>query len=186
MAGEDVEYPTEYMNTLANTRQTNWENASTDGLAKLRDAAADETTFGDLQGLKDYGRVFAEVRTIYIETMRGAKADLDAVAEGIKTSARQMKDHDDAAGAAFVELWQKWEQGPLESTSNHEEASSTPAAQEAAATAAAAETPAETPGGEVPTGAETPGGEVPTGDNPDTQAEGEVPVNGPGQEPPLS
>ncbi|EAP99654.1 hypothetical protein JNB_05784 [Janibacter sp. HTCC2649] len=180
MAGEDVEYPTEYMNTLANTRQTTWETSSHDGLVKIRDGAADEASFGDLQRLKDYGRVFTEVRQIYVETMRGAKADLDAVAEGIKTSARQMKDHDDTAGAAFVELWQKWERGPLESTSNQEQASSTPAAQEAAATAASAETPgAETPG------EQTPGGEVPTGENPDTQSEGEVPVSGPGQEPPL-
>ena len=82
--------------------------------------------------------MFTEVRKIYLETMRGAKADLDAVAQGIKTSAQQMTDHDDAAGAAFLDLWQRWEQGPLESTRNHEQASST-GAQPRPQTAEAAE-----------------------------------------------
>ena len=179
MAEGDVEYPTEYMNTLANTRQTRWETASDDGIEKIRDAYADESSFGEVPSLKSYGRVFAEVRTIYLETIRGAKADLDAVAMGIKTSAQQMKDNDDAAGAAFVELWQRWEQGPLESQSTHQEASSTPAAQEAAANAAAIgpETETETPGAEVPT--DESGGAT------DTQSEGVVPVAGPTDEPPL-
>ena len=132
--GDDVEYPTEYMNSLANTRQTRWDTDSSEGIKKIRDALADESSFGDVPELASYGRVFTQVRTIYLETMRGAKVDLDAVAQAIKTSARQMTDNDDAAGAAFLDLWQKWEHGPLDSTRNQEQASSTPEAQEAAVT----------------------------------------------------
>lgn len=188
MAGEDeVEYPTETMTTLANTRQTKWETDSTEGVRRIRDALADKDTFGDLPVLASYGAVFEEVRTIYLETMRGAKADLDAVAQGIRTSAQQMKDRDDQAGAAFVELWQRWENGPLESTRNHEQASSTESAQTAAQTADAAETGDASPegsgavgsgadgSGAVGSGAAGPsgaGGEVPTGG--DTRDEGAV------------
>jgi len=179
MAGDDVEYPTEYMNTLANTRQTKWETDSTEGVKKIRDALADESSFGEVPALKSYGRVFTEVRTIYLETMRGAKADLDAVAQGIKTSAQQMTDNDDAAGAAFLALWQRWEQGPLESTSNQEAASSTAGAQEAAASADSAEAATSTSGNEVPTG-ETPAGENTAAGTPaggtDTREEGAVPT----------
>lgn len=174
MAEDDVEYPTEYMNTLANTRQTRWETDSTDGIKLIRDALADESSFGDVPALASYGSVFAQVRSIYLETMRGAKADLDAVAQGIRTSAQQMTNQDDAAGAAFVELWQKWENGPLESTNNHEQASSTPEAQEAAETSETATEP-------LP--AEVPQGE--TGANPDTRDEGAAPA-APGNEPPVS
>jgi hypothetical protein len=141
VAGEEVEYPTEYMNTLANTRQTKWNDDATEGVTKIRDALADRSSFGDLPVLASYGAVFEEVRTIYLETLRGARADLEAVATGIRTSAQQMKDRDDQAGAAFVELWQRWENGPLESTRNHEQASSTESAQNAAQTAATAEAP---------------------------------------------
>ena len=117
MSGEnEVEYPTETMTTLANTKQTKWDADATEGVRKLRDALADRSTFGDLPVLASYGSVFEEVRTIYLETVRGAKADLEAVAQGIRTSAQQMKDRDDQAGAAFVELWQRWQNGPLEST----------------------------------------------------------------------
>lgn len=175
MAGEDeVEYPTETMTTLANTKQTKWETDSTEGVRKIRDALADKDTFGDLPVLASYGAVFEEVRTIYLETMRGAKADLEAVAQGIRTSAQQMKDRDDQAGAAFVELWQRWENGPLESTRNHETASSTESAQTAAQTADSAEEQQQ--GGQSgQTGTE--GGEIPTGENPDTQSEGEMPTS---------
>lgn len=174
MSGEnEVEYPTETMTTLANTKQTKWDTDATEGVKKIRDALADKDTFGDLPVLASYGSVFEEVRTIYLETMRGAKADLEAVAQGIRTSAQQMKDRDDQAGAAFVELWQRWENGPLESTRNHETASSTESAQTAAETAAAAEQPQ---GGE-PGQPGTEGGEIPTGENPDTQSEGEMPTS---------
>ncbi len=139
MAGDEVEYPTEYMNTLANTRQTKWAEDSTEGVRKIRDALADKGSFGELPELAAYGAVFEEVRTIYLETLRGAKDDLDAVARGIRTSAQQMQDRDDQAGQAFVELWQRWENGPLASTQNHEQASSTESAQTAAQTAESAE-----------------------------------------------
>lgn len=172
MSGEnEVEYPTETMTTLANTKQTKWDTDATEGVKKIRDALADKSTFGDLPVLASYGSVFEEVRTIYLETMRGAKADLEAVAQGIRTSAQQMKDRDDQAGAAFVELWQRWENGPLESTRNHETASSTESAQTAAETADAAENPPPTGEG---TGAPE-GGEMPT-ENPDTESEGEMPA----------
>ena len=167
--GDDVEYPTEYMNSLANTRQTRWDTDSSEGIKKIRDALADESSFGDVPELASYGRVFKQVRTIYLETMRGAKGDLDAVAQGIKTSARQMTDNDDAAGAAFLDLWQKWEHGPLDSTRNQEQASSTPQAQEAAVDAdAAAGATGEGSDAEVPTGDD--------GSNPDTRDEGEIPA----------
>ena len=98
MAGEnEVEYPTQTMTDLANTRQTRWEADATEGVRKIRDAVADKDTFGDLPVLAAYGSVFEEVRTIYLETLRGAKDDLDAVAEGIRTSAQQMQDRDDQA-----------------------------------------------------------------------------------------
>src|SRR5688500_17401946 len=139
MAGDEVEYPTEYMNSLANTRQTTWAEDSTEGVRRIRDALADRSTFGDLPELAAYGTVFEEVRTIYIETLRGVKDDLDAVAQGIRTSAQQMRDRDDQAGAAFLELWQRWENGPLASTRNHEQASSTQSAQAAAQTAESSE-----------------------------------------------
>jgi len=175
VTGEDeVEYPTETMTTLANTRQTKWETDSTEGVRKIRDALADKDTFGDLPVLASYGAVFEEVRTIYLETMRGAKADLDAVAQGIRTSAQQMKDRDDQAGAAFVELWQRWENGPLESTRNHEQASSTESAQTAAQTADAAETGGTSPDGTGAEGTPAEGGEVPTGG--DTRDEGAIPT----------
>lgn len=176
MAGgdENAEYPTAYMNSLANTKQTRWETDSTDGIKYLRDALADENSFGDVPALASYGRVFSEVRKIYLETMRGAKNDLDAVAKGIKTSAKQMTDNDDEAGAAFVALWQKWEQGPLESTRNHEQAASSSTAQDAAAEADAAEA---APEGEVPTG--EPGATDDSGANTDTRGEGEVPAEAP-------
>ncbi|WP_404381776.1 hypothetical protein LL946_14350 [Knoellia locipacati] len=174
MAGEnEVEYPTETMTTLANTRQTKWDTDATEGVKKIRDALADKSSFGDLPVLASYGSVFEEVRTIYLETMRGAKADLEAVAQGIRTSAQQMKGRDDQAGAAFVELWQRWENGPLESTRNHEQASSTESAQTAAETADAAET--STPGEPGQPGSD--GGEIPTGENPDTEAEGQMPTS---------
>ena len=177
MSGEnEVEYPTETMTTLANTKQTKWDTDATEGVKKIRDALADKSTFGDLPVLASYGSVFEEVRTIYLETMRGARADLEAVAQGIRTSAQQMKDRDDQAGAAFVELWQRWENGPLESTRNHETASSTESAQTAAETADAAENPQGGESGQPgQTGSE--GGEIPTGDNPDTQSEGEMPTS---------
>jgi hypothetical protein len=176
VAGEDeVEYPTETMTTLANTKQTKWETDATEGVRKIRDALADKDTFGDLPVLAAYGAVFEEVRTIYLETMRGAKADLDAVAQGIRTSAQQMKDRDDQAGAAFVELWQRWENGPLESTRNHETASSTESAQTAAETADAAENPQGGQPGQTGPGV-TEGGEIPSGENPDTQSEGAMPT----------
>ncbi|MDT0215631.1 hypothetical protein Q9R29_17200 [Rothia sp. ARF10] len=176
MAGEDeVEYPTETMTTLANTKQTKWETDATEGVRKIRDALADKDTFGDLPVLAAYGAVFEEVRTIYLETMRGAKADLDAVAQGIRTSAQQMKDRDDQAGAAFVELWQRWENGPLESTRNHETASSTESAQTAAETADAAENTQGGQPGQTGPGV-TEGGEIPSGENPDTQSEGAMPT----------
>lgn len=175
--GDEVEYPTEYMNSLANTKQTRWETDSSEGIKKIRDALADESSFGEVPALASYGRVFAQVRTIYLETMRGAKIDLDSVAQGIKTSARQMKDNDDAAGGAFLDLWQRWERGPLESTRHQVEASSTQAAQDAAVDADSAE---------GATGA-MPEDEVPTGDgsapNPDTRGEAVVPT-GPGQDSP--
>ncbi|MFC7489263.1 MULTISPECIES: hypothetical protein [unclassified Knoellia] len=170
MAGEDVEYPTEYMNTLANTKQTKWENDSTDGIKYLRDALADESSFGDVPALASYGRVFTEVRTIYLETMRGAKSDLDAVAQGIKTSAQQMANNDDAAGAAFLALWQRWENGPLDTTRHHEQAASTTGAQQAAADADAAEA---APEGAAPP---EPAATDDAGANPDTRDEGAVPV----------
>lgn len=168
MAGEDVEYPTEYMNTLANTRQSKWETDSSEGVKKIRDALADASSFGEIAALKSYGQVFTEVRQIYLETMRGAKTDLDAVAQGIKTSAQQMNDKDDAAGAAFLALWQKWEQGPLEATRQHEQASSTPEAQDAATTADSAAAATGGPDSEVPTDE--------GGANPDTRDEGAVQV----------
>ena len=173
MSGEnEVEYPTETMTTLANTKQTKWDTDATEGVKKIRDALADKGTFGDLPVLASYGSVFEEVRTIYLETMRGAKADLEAVAQGIRTSAQQMKDRDDQAGAAFVELWQRWENGPLESTRNHEQASSTESAQTAAQTADAAET-----GGTAPDGTGAEGGEVPTAEGGDTRDEGAIPTS---------
>jgi hypothetical protein len=179
VSGEnEVEYPTETMTTLANTKQTKWDTDATEGVKKIRDALADKSTFGDLPVLASYGSVFEEVRTIYLETMRGAKADLEAVAEGIRTSAQQMKDRDDQAGAAFVELWQRWENGPLESTRNHEQASSTESAQTAAETADSAQA-----GGAAPDGTPAEGGEIPTGENPDTQSEGAIPT---GDAPPAS
>ena len=176
MSGEnEVEYPTETMTTLANTKQTKWDADATEGVRKLRDALADRSTFGDLPVLASYGSVFEEVRTIYLETVRGAKADLEAVAQGIRTSAQQMKDRDDQAGAAFVELWQRWQNGPLESTRSHQQAASTESAQTAAQTADAAE------GGTQPAGdagAGTPIGE--TGDaqdeTSDTRDEGAIPT----------
>lgn len=169
MAGEDeVEYPTETMTSLANTKQTKWETDATEGVRKIRDALADKDTFGDLPVLASYGAVFEEVRTIYLETMRGAKADLDAVAQGIRTSAQQMKDRDDQAGAAFVELWQRWENGPLESTRNHETASSTESAQTAAETVDAADAATGTEPGQ-------PEGTTP-GVDPQTQSEGAMPT----------
>lgn len=175
---ENVDYPTEYMNDLANTRQTRWETDSSEGVKKIRDALADEDTFGDLPALASYGRIFAQVRTIYLETMRGAKSDLDAVARGIKSSAREMTDNDDAAGAAFVALWDKWENGPLDSTRNQEQATNTDAAQTAAQDVAAASEPAtESEGdadGEVPVDGSADAN--PSGD-PDTESEGEIPVN---------
>lgn len=178
MAGgdENAEYPTAYMNILANTRQTRWETDSTDGIKYLRDAVADENSFGDVPALASYGRVFTEVRKIYLETMRGAKTDLDAVAQGIKTSAQQMTDNDDAAGEAFLALWSKWEQGPLTSTANQEEAASSTTAQDAAAEADAAET---APEGEVPT--DDPAATDDPGANPDTRSEGAVPVDEPAE-----
>lgn len=172
--GENAEYPTAYMNSLANTRQTRWETDSTDGIKAIRDALADESSFGDVPALASYGRVFTEVRKIYLETMRGAKADLDAVAQGIKTSAKQMTDNDDEAGAAFVALWSKWQQGPLDSTRNHEAASSTASAQQAAAETDSVETG---PDGEVPT--DDSGSATDSGANPDTGNEGEIPVDAP-------
>ncbi|KGN35018.1 hypothetical protein N802_01330 [Knoellia sinensis KCTC 19936] len=171
MSGEHVEYPTDYMNTLANTRQTRWATDSTEGIAKIRDALADKDSFGEIPALASYGTVFTEIRRIYLETMRGAKTDLEAVATGIRNSAQQMRDNDDQAGADFLALWQRWEQGPLDSTRNHTEAASTASAQQAAQVADTAETtPAQ--GGDVDAG-------VPTGDpaaNPDTESEGAVPV----------
>jgi hypothetical protein len=177
--GDEVEYPTEYMTSLANTRQTRWDTDSSEGIKKIRDALADESSFGEVPVLASYGRVFSEVRKIYLETLRCARLDLDSLAQGIKTSARQMKDNDDAAGAAFLELWQRWEQGPLESTRHQSEASSTQAAQDAAADADSAE---------GATGA-LPQGEVPDVDdstvaNPDTRSEGEIPTGGPDAPPP--
>lgn len=179
MSGEnEVEYPTETMTTLANTKQTKWDTDATEGVKKIRDALADKSTFGDLPVLASYGSVFEEVRTIYLETMRGAKADLEAVAEGIRTSAQQMKDRDDQAGAAFVELWQRWENGPLESTRNHEQASSTESAQSAAETADSAENPeGGEPGQTGQTGqGGTDGGEIPAEEDPNTQSEGAMPT----------
>lgn len=171
--GDEVEYPTETMNTLANTKQTKWENESTEGVRKIRDALADKGSFGEIPELASYGSVFAEVRKIYLETMRGAKSDLQAVAEGIKSSARQMRDQDDDAGAAFVALWQKWEHGPLDSTANNEQAASTSTAQQAAETADTAEQVTDESGGEsgVDDGTSAEGGA-----NPDTESEGEVPT----------
>lgn len=176
MGGEnEVEYPTETMTTLANTKQTKWETDSTEGVKLIRDAIADAGSFGDIPELASYGAVFAEVRKIYLETMRGAKADLDAVAQGIKSSAQQMRDQDDNAGAAFLALWQRWESGPLASTANNEQASSTSTAQQAAETADTAETSSGVP-------ADTETGE--TGPNPDTQSEGELPTTDTGDTPP--
>jgi hypothetical protein len=183
VAGEEqVEYPTETMTTLANTRQTKWDTDATEGVRKIRDALADKGSFGDLPVLATYGSVFEEVRTIYLETMRGAKADLDAVAQGIRTSAQQMKDRDDQAGAAFVELWQRWENGPLESTRNHEQASSTESAQNAAQTAATAETatggqPGGDQGDEIPTGEN--GGSGGADGNGGDRSEGDIPTGTP-------
>lgn len=171
MGSEDAEYPTAYMNRLANTRQTRWDTDASDGIKFIRDALADENSFGDVPALASYGRVFTEVRKIYLETMRGAKTDLDAVAKGIKTSAQQMTDNDDEAGAAFVALWQKWEQGPLDSIRNHEEAASTTGAQHAAAETDAAES---TPVADVPT--DEPGADA---SSEDTSDEGALPVQGP-------
>ena len=185
MADDEVEYPTEYMNTLANTRQTQWADDSTEGVKKIRDALADKGTFGDLPMLASYGSVFEEVRTIYLETLRGAKDDLDAVAQGIRTSAQQMQDRDDQAGAAFVELWQRWENGPLASTQNHETASSTESAQSAARTAESAE--AATAETETPTDGPAPtGAEVPTEAEPgSTREEGAMPTGGPTSDAPT-
>lgn len=178
MAGDQVEYPTEYMNSLANTRQTTWAEDSTEGVRRIRDALADRSTFGDLPELAAYGTVFEEVRTIYLETLRGAKDDLDAVAQGIRTSAQQMRDRDDQAGAAFLELWQRWENGPLASTRNHEQASSTQSAQAAAQTAESAE--AATSGTAADPAAPTAEGGTPAhGDTGGTRAEGAVPTGGP-------
>lgn len=171
MGSEDAEYPTDYMNSLANTRQTRWDADSSDGIKSIRDALADQDSFGDVPALASYGRVFTEVRKVYLETMRGAKSDLDAVAKGIKTSAQQMTDNDDEAGAAFVALWQKWEQGPLDSTRNHEEAASTTGAQQAAAETDAAES---APATDVPT--DQPVVDAP---NEDTSDEGALPLQGP-------
>ena len=167
MAGDEVEYPTEYMNTLANTKQTKWADESTEGVRRIRDAIADRDSFGDLPELAAYGSVFEEVRTIYLETLRGAKDDLDAVAQGIRTSAQQMQDRDDQAGAAFLELWQRWENGPLASTQNHDQASSTESAQTAAVTAESAE---------AATTGTSPGQVVPEGDTGSTRDEGAVPT----------
>lgn len=177
--GDEVEYPTETMNTLANTKQTKWETDSTEGVKKIRDALADQDSFGDIPELASYGEVFTEVRRIYLETMRGARTDLDAVAQGIKKSARQMRDQDDDAGAAFVALWQKWEHGPLDSTANNEQAASTTAAQEAAETADTAEAETGVPpeseqGEENDTGENDTTGQNDT--NANTQSEGEVPT----------
>ena len=64
MGSEDAEYPTAYMNSLANTRQTRWDADSSDGIKAIRDALADESSFGDVPALASYGRVFTEVRKI--------------------------------------------------------------------------------------------------------------------------
>ena len=182
MAGDEVEYPTDYMNTLANTKQTKWAEDSTEGVRRIRDALADKSSFGDLPELASYGSVFEEVRTIYLETLRGAKDDLDAVAQGIRTSAQQMQDRDDQAGAAFLELWQRWENGPLASTQNHEQASSTESAQTAAVTAESAE--AATAGTPEP-GAAPEGEATPDGENAPTRDEGALPSGGPASDLPT-
>lgn len=174
-----VEYPTETMTTLANTKQTKWETDSSEGVRLIRDALADKGSFGDIPHLASYGEVFAEVRKIYLETMRGAKSDLDAVAQGIKSSAKEMRDRDDNAGAAFLALWQRWESGPLESTANNEQAASTSGAQQAAQTADSAETAS---GGPVDPGQ----GPADSGANPGTQSEGEIPTTPSGETPPES
>lgn len=174
----EVEYPTETMTTLANTKQTKWETDSSEGVRLIRDALADKSSFGDIPDLASYGEVFAEVRKIYVETMRGAKSDLDAVAQGIKTSAQQMRDRDDDAGAAFLALWQRWESGPLESTANNEQAASTTTAQQAAQTADSAEAATGVP-------ADTEQGPD-AGANPNTQSEGEIPTTPSGDTPPES
>ncbi|PRY56307.1 hypothetical protein BCF74_11924 [Knoellia remsis] len=165
--GDNTNYPTGYMTQLAQTKQSKWETEATLGVEKVRDGIATQESFGQIPSLAKYAATFEQARREYTGLMRGAKLDLEAVADGIKKSAKQMQDNDDRAGEAFLALWSRWENGPLQSTQNRQEAGSTPEAQEAAQTVNDAQAPADgdspqevpTGGDEVPTG----GDEVPTG-----------------------
>lgn len=108
---QDIRYPTEYMQQLAKTRQTRWPDEATTGRNKIKDNTLALEDFGKLEPFKVFGQVYMAARTVYLDTLDGVRQDLEAAADGIVTSAKQMNDRDDQAGAAFLTLKQRWESG---------------------------------------------------------------------------
>jgi hypothetical protein len=111
MGSKGVNYPTEYMQTLASSRQKKWTADASAGRAKIKDNSLRLEHFGDLAPLQSFGHVYMAARQVYLDTLKGVDEDLEAAAAGIVSSAKQMKDRDDQAGEAFITLRSRWEKG---------------------------------------------------------------------------
>lgn len=161
MGTQGMSYPTDYMQTLATSRQKQWNTEAAASRAKIKDNSLRQEHFGDLGAFRAFGQVYMAARAIYLDTLKGVDEDLDAAAAGIVSSAKQMKDKDDEAGAAFIALRSRWANG-MASRAQQVAASGSAQAQQAegAQQQAKAET-AEAPAAGAPAPGSAPAGGAP-------------------------
>lgn len=177
MGSEDeIYYPKATMGQVARRARENWDSDISDNaLAKINEPGANASLFGDIPDLAAYGRVFEQVKAVYVEALKGAKADLENVRTGIVESLANAEAQDEQAEAALVALWNRWNTSPQESERRREETEATPEVQEAAADTEAAQSAT----GAAPDSEQEP--ETATTPNADTRDEGAIPANpGPG------
>ena len=118
MTETSASYPAEYMRQLAGDKQKQWDKISHEGKQALQQNGLGLGDFGDLNMFKSFGERYMAARELYLGALGAAKNDIDAIAEGIKQSAQTMTDHDVEAGAAFLALQRRWENGGMQSEAN--------------------------------------------------------------------
>ena len=106
-----VSYSPDLMDDLGRRKQDQWAQDSVEAHQRLDSTALTADSVGPITALRRFGQVYAATRGVYLETLKGVQTDLDAIAQGLRRSAQEMRDRDDQAGAAFLALQRQWSRG---------------------------------------------------------------------------
>lgn len=175
MAGEneEINYPKPALESVAKKARDNWHADATTGLGKINKSDATASIFGHVPALAEYGKVFEQVKAVYVASLEGARTDLTNVLKGIEDAKTRTTDVDDAAEQQLLALWSKWKDTPVESQSRRDETEASPDVQ-----AVAPLTDGQQPGDPAATDSEPT-----TGDNTDSRDDAQVPTSDDAQVP---